>query len=1009
MATASSSAESERGDLIQAVAFAQRCFDRWRERGLLREEHYNALTNEYSALRGSLAGGEPILTDIPLPSPHVCWSCKQALAPDATDCDECGAPAHTPDTQKLRYLIFVCFEIKKRQQSGSLTLAGADGCLAEANEQIAALRRKLDGQRIPTVIPVPKGAASSEAIALPNQPEHLPRATPPPRPARAAEPRRNLMEILLDPRNIQWLLVSGAALLVIGLVIWLAAEGVFKHPEVLAACMGLANAALLAGGWALIGYTRHQTAGRALTLLACLLMPLNLWFYDAQKLITLAEGGHLWIPALVCCALYAASARVLRDPMFVYVLVGGVALTGLLILADHSLQHFWEIAAPATLLVCLGLVCIHAERVFAEGEGPFSRRSFGLAFFWSGHVVLGAGLLLLLGAQLCGDWLYPLFEPIYAHFEAGQPEIVTTFGGRFLALCLVLAGTYAYVYSDLIVRRVGVYIYIAVFSLLWAEVLVLSLIPLNIPMMEVIIIALSVTGLAANLALAKTAAQDSRLLRAVPPLGLCLCVLPVALGVLLHFRANLSESLPWHYALGWTYVAAMLTAALACRVSAYLFRHSHPGLSMTYFFGTGAATLAGAAGLLVVLAPNSHWQGQAPLLMLIPLLYLGAARLYQGHTPEKPLLWVARAATVVMLISSIGAAFEGFFSLVIKGNALNLSLTVFFAEATLFYLLEGMWRKHALSVYVCTATACAAIWQFLKYAGVVEDEYYLLTFAVVGVVLLEAYRFAVLENFKLANLARAAFQSGNALLSLALVGGALMVFGEVFTPALDVRATQSNHLPFLTTMILVSLLGVGLVQHPAWRRWYVATAIAHAALTVLVLAVLSRLTAGQKLEIVCVVIGLLLLAAGHLGWYREREGQNDLVTLSLSAGCLLVALPLTIAVLYCRYSQPTFDTFHTINELGMLAVGLLLLASGFMFQIKSTTLTGAFLSVLYLVSLVLFLRLPEKLQTTAVYIMVGGGVFFTLGLLLSLYRDRLLALPERIKRREGVFRVLTWR
>lgn len=40
-----------------------------------------------------------------------------------------------------------------------------------------------------------------------------------------------------------------------------------------------------------------------MTLLACLLMPLNLWFYDAQGLITLREGGHLWIPAVVCCAL----------------------------------------------------------------------------------------------------------------------------------------------------------------------------------------------------------------------------------------------------------------------------------------------------------------------------------------------------------------------------------------------------------------------------------------------------------------------------------------------------------------------------------------------------------------------------------------------------------------------------------------------------------------------------------------------------------------------------------
>jgi len=158
-----------------------------------------------------------------------------------------------------------------------------------------------------------------------------------------------------------------------------------------------------------------------------------------------------------------------------------------------------------------------------------------------------------------------------------------------------------------------------------------------------------------------------------------------------------------------------------------------------------------------------------------------------------------------------------------------------------------------------------------------------------------------------------------------------------------------------------------------------------------------------------VVIGLLLLVIGHLGWFREQEQQNDLVSVSLSFGSLLVAVPLTIAVLYYRSSQPNFDTFHKLNEVGMLAAGLLLLATGYMLHIKSTTLSGAFLSALYLVSLVLFLRVPEKLQTTAVYIMVGGGLFFAVGLLLSLYRDRLLALPERIKRREGVFRVLTWR
>lgn len=747
-------------------------------------------------------------------------------------------------------------------------------------------------------------------------------------------------------------------------------------------------------------------AGRALTLLACLLMPLNLWFYDAQGLITLREGGHLWIPAVVCCALYAVSARLLRDPMFVYVLVGGVALTGLLILADRDFQRFWEIAGPSSLLVCLGLVCIHAERVFAEGEGPFSRRRFGLAFFWSGQAVLAAGLLLLLGAQVWGNWLFELFQPLYAYYNAQPPDIVTTASGKLLALALVLAGAYAYAYSDLVVRRVGVYIYFAVFALVWAEVLLLDFVVTqfhwDLPITEVLTLALAATGMAANLALTSESARGSRLTRAAVPLGLCLSVVPVALGVFLHFRSNLPANFPGHYDLHWFYVAAMLAAALSCRASAYLFRHSHSGLSLTYFFGTGAATLAGAAGLLVVLAPGLGWEGQAPILMLIPLLYLLAARLYQGHTPEKPLLWVAHAATIVMLISSISAAFQGF--LLVEGRTLNLALAAFFAEATVFYLLEALWRRHVVSVYACTITACAAVWQLLKYGGV-REEYYILTFAVVGLLLLIVYRFAVLENMNRAGLGRAAFHAANALLSLAFVGGALMVLAELMAR----ESGKDVLISVLFALIAISLLAVALVRQTAWRRWYMATSVTHAALVVLVLAVLGNLTLPQKLEIVFVVLGLLLLVVGHIGWYREQDQHNDLVTVSLFLGSVLVALPLAIAVLYCRSTRADFDTFHTLNEVGMLAAGLLLLASGFMLQIKSTTLSGASLSVLYLVSLVLYLRVPEKLQTTAVYIMIGGGFCFAVGLVLSLYRDRLLALPERIKRREGVFRVLTWR
>ena len=59
------------------------------------------------------------------------------------------------------------------------------------------------------------------------------RAAPP-----AREPRRPLLEIILDPRTIQWLLGLGGVLLVVGLVIWLAAVGVFENPVVVAVTLG---------------------------------------------------------------------------------------------------------------------------------------------------------------------------------------------------------------------------------------------------------------------------------------------------------------------------------------------------------------------------------------------------------------------------------------------------------------------------------------------------------------------------------------------------------------------------------------------------------------------------------------------------------------------------------------------------------------------------------------------------------------------------------------------------
>ncbi len=836
-----------------------------------------------------------------------------------------------------------------------------------------------------------------------------------------SKPRRPLLEVLLDPKSIQWLLGFGGALLVLGLVIWLATLGIFKNPHVVAAALGLGNAALLGCGWAITSRTRYQTAGRALTLLSCLVMPLNLWFYHSHALMTLE--GHLWVAALVCCVFYAASAKILRDSTFVYVLVGGVAMTGLLILCD--MHKFWEIGPPATLLVVLGIVCLHVERAFADIEGPFSRKRFGMAFFWSGQLLLASGLLLVLGAQLAGNWLYkPFFEPIYASYRAGPPIIVAERSGQLLALGLVLAAIYAYAYSDLVVRRVGVYIFLAVLAVLWAEVLVIDLFAVSVTA-EAAIIALALTSLLSNLIAPATShlrgGDDSKasvealaltlrpLNRAALPLGLILSALPVLLGTLLFLRATYGPlNLVWPhpaavgqlYSIGWIYVAAMTIAAIACRVGAHLYRHHFAWLCATYFFGTAAATLLAVAGVLSLIGIRD-WNREAALLMLIPMGYIIAARLYRGRTPENPLAWAAHGATSVIVASVLFATARVVPHTLLEpeaGTTLNLWLALILAEAASFYGMATAFRKRAGTVYLCTMTACGAGWQLLQY-GQVGAEYYSLTFAIIGVLLLIAYRATLRER---TGIAQAAFQCANALMSLSVVAAALLTLSRMAGPFQKVHWSLPA---LLCGLALLSLFAARLVNDASWRRWYLVMAIVEVALMFIAIHILSQLTIPQKLEVFSVAVGLALLAIGHVGWHREHESQEDLVSFSLFFGSMLIGVPLTLALLYHRF-QPHFSP---VDEFGMLFTAILLLATGFALQLRSTTITGATMLVTYLMSLLLFVNMLESVQKAAIWLTIGGGVIFCTGLLLSIYRDRLLMLPEQVKRREGVFRVLTWR
>lgn len=815
---------------------------------------------------------------------------------------------------------------------------------------------------------------------------------------------RIMFEALLDPRSIQWMLMLGGGLLVLGLVIWLVSLGLFKDPKVLAIALGVGSLAILGGGWSVMLKTRYKTAGQALTFLGCVVAPMNLWFYHAQGLITLDQ--NLWIGGVVCCLIYAATVYVLRDPLFMYAVEGGLTLTALLLLAD--LHWISDTSFLSLFLAGLGLVSIHFERAFAPGdEGVFTRRRYGLPLFWSGHVQLAAGLVILLGTQAAGWMFHPARHLLDWTWEGNSLS-----HNSLLAGGIWLAGMYGYLYSDLVVRRIGVYTYVAAFCLLMAEVTFVW----GRLQAEGVIAVLAVTALAANLARQQLKDASEKINRAVPPLALGLSALPVVLGLAIHLRATsfVLAQLHLSYATGWLFVGVMLLVALCNRASAYLFRHDEPTTSAVYFFFSAGSLIVAAAGLLRQL-DVTNGPTQAAWLMLIPLAYLIAARLWMGHSPERPLVWVSHTATAVILahvlLASVHLIGESMLHSV-KGHWDNLMLGVVFSEAAAFYALAGIFRKRSANVYFAAAAACAALWQFIKYGELLDDAWYTMLYAVLGIGILAISRALGIEAVKTFNSTGeprislrgrglALFQSGNAILAVALLAALFQGLSNL----------AGQHASWLTLSALMfttvaSYLAIAIVPPGGWRRLYWTSSFTLTGLCFLTIHVLIDLSGWQKLEIFCVVIGLVLIVSGYIGRFRETAADSaDTLTLGLWTGSLLVTVPVAIAVCYWRFGQ---GIIHWQDELALVAFTILMLVTGFSWRVQATTVAGA--GTLFLSLLITIGQLAYRPQVaTGVYLAAGGALVFAAGVVLSIYRDKLLALPDRITNREGIFQVIGWR
>jgi hypothetical protein len=209
----------------------------------------------------------------------------------------------------------------------------------------------------------------------------------------------------------------------------------------------------------------------------------------------------------------------------------------------------------------------------------------------------------------------------------------------------------------------------------------------------------------------------------------------------------------------------------------------------------------------------------------------------------------------------------------------------------------------------------------------------------------------------------------------------------------------------LTT--LAGLAATGLAPSGAWRRMYFTASIALAGITFVTLGFWLQLNRWEKFEIFSVAIGLVLITASYIGRFRETaDARDDLVTLGLGLGSILVTIPLLVAVAYWRFSDEGWSQY---NELALFIAGVLMVLTGFSWQVKSTTFFGGTALFLWLVMILVALGWHQPQKMVGVYLAIGGALVFGIGIGLSVYRERLMQLPERIAKREGVFRMLNWR
>jgi hypothetical protein len=181
------------------------------------------------------------------------------------------------------------------------------------------------------------------------------------------KPRRTLIETLSDPYIIRLLSFIGASMLVVGVVIWLKDILYLKlrEPVVQASLLALGTLFVTVTGWYLILRTRQKLTGRALTLIGSVLVPINFWFLVRSGLIS--NNGRAWVVCALCAMLYAHTAALLRERLYVYLACIATISTAWALVYRTTPEAF---GLYALTLMGASFVFLHLSRLFPTfGEG----------------------------------------------------------------------------------------------------------------------------------------------------------------------------------------------------------------------------------------------------------------------------------------------------------------------------------------------------------------------------------------------------------------------------------------------------------------------------------------------------------------------------------------------------------------------------------------------------------------------------------------------------------------